>query len=360
MTNPKVIQAVSDTIKGNLYQYSEKSEEVYEIAVLVEDPNDQRFWEYIIENVKPELKGRLYFPALGINGTAYLKNFKTYVDKKFIICRDSDCEYLHNANVWYMAEYIYNTVVHSRENFQCNYLSVNEVCRDFTLTDRSRYFKSLFENISQEIAPLFYAWIHFYGRFTDILNKSAFERVLDLKNTQPEKIGDEKTLCQDIKERVIGELQKLKSEIEINNDCLFDLLLSDEIPNLEKRLSEEHSIFKEDILSFCQGHTVLDQFVEPLIEKMIEIEIKNIREYLENDRNVSPEINTKIRYVNNFIKENKGSKRDKQDITKLKEGSINQDVIKTKLNDSFKYLVDNAVENKEMKKIKDKLAKELN
>ncbi|BAY05913.1 DUF4435 domain-containing protein [Anabaena cylindrica FACHB-243] len=69
-----------------------------DISVLVEDFYDEEFWRLIIENVKPNLRNRIYFPypnKKGTRGKSILKNFKEFVNRKFIICIDSDCEYLY-------------------------------------------------------------------------------------------------------------------------------------------------------------------------------------------------------------------------------------------------------------------------
>jgi hypothetical protein len=62
-----------------------------DLSALVEDIYDERFWECIIENVKPNLKNKIDFPnptPKGTRGKDILKKFKSFVDKKFIICID--------------------------------------------------------------------------------------------------------------------------------------------------------------------------------------------------------------------------------------------------------------------------------
>ncbi len=133
-----------------------------ELSVLVEDIYDEMFWRCIIEYVRPNLRDKIDFPnpsPKGTRGTNILQKFKDFVEEDFIICIDSDCEYLYNDKAWYIAKYIYHTIVYSRENFQCNHLSLNEICKD--LTTKSYDFKSLFEKISRKISPLFYVWLHF-------------------------------------------------------------------------------------------------------------------------------------------------------------------------------------------------------
>jgi hypothetical protein len=54
------------------------------LSVLVEDIYDQRFWECLIENVKPDLKDKIDFPnptPKGTRGKNILKQYKSFVKK---------------------------------------------------------------------------------------------------------------------------------------------------------------------------------------------------------------------------------------------------------------------------------------
>jgi len=313
------------------------------LSVLVEDIYDERLWECIIENVRPNLKDKIDFPnpvPKGTRGKNILTKFKNFVNKKFIICIDSDCEYLYDSNVWYLADYIYNTIVYSKENFQCNHLSLNEICKDIT---RNTYdFKSLFKNISLKVSPLFYVWFYFKenkcNQFDDLIKNETFEKIFSFKGTQFDNIGDENILYQNIKDRVNDTLQTLKNVMD--NESWYDSIFTDDIPEIKKRLAEEYLIHEEDILSFCYGHAVLEQLVEPFMKKIVEI-LKTL----------------KIEDAKQGLSE--ASNEDIENTIKRIENIAQQD-IKTKLNDSFKYLVYGTDKNKQIQKIKEKLANELN
>jgi hypothetical protein len=313
-----------------------------DISVLVEDIYDEEFWRLIIENVKPNLRNRIYFPypnKKGTRGKSILKNFKGFVNKKFIICIDSDCEYLYDNDVWYIADYIYHTVVYSKENFQCNHFSLNEICK--ILTTKNYDFKSLLENISRIVSPIFYVWFYFkeikYNDFDYLINNEAFERALSFQDAKFNDIRDENILFQSIKDRVNDTLQNLKNVMD--NDSWYDSILIDGIPDIQNRLTEQYSIRPEDILSFCCGHGVLDKFVEPFMIKIIEIlktlKIEEVRQALSEDK----DLNNTISRIENI------ARRD----------------IKTMLNTSLIYLLlSNTVENQHIQQIRDKLARELN
>jgi hypothetical protein len=312
------------------------------LSVLVEDIYDERFWQCIIENVKPNLKDKIDFPnptPKGTRGTDILKKFKNYVTEKFIICIDSDCEYLYDNHAWYITDYIYNTIVYSKENFQCNHLSLNEICKDLTIKNYD--FESLLENISLKVALLFYVWLYFKEinckQFNDFINNETFETILNFEGTQFDNIGDENILCQSIEDRVNDTLQTLKNRMD---ESWYDSAFTNDVPEIKKRLTEQYQIHEEEILSFCYGHGVLEQFVEPFMIKLIEL-LKTLKTD-EAKQNLSEASNKDI---NNTIRR----------IEK-----IAQQDIKTKLNDSYKYLVYGADENKQIQKIKEKLANELN
>lgn len=313
-----------------------------ELSVLVEDIYDQRFWECIIENVKPDLKDKIDFPnptPKGTRGKHILKQYKSFVKENFIICLDSDCEYLYDKNVWYLADYIYNTIVYSKENFQCNPLSLNEICKD--LTTNSYDFVSLLENISLKISPLFYVWLCFkennWNQFNELINNETFENILSFEGTQFNNIGDENILYQSIEDRVNETLKLLKNEM---GESWYDTTFAHDIPEIKTRLIEQYSIHENEILLFCSGHAVLEQFIQPFMVKLIKI-LKNLK--IEEVKNTLSEASTKVT----------------DNTTKRIENLAQQD-IKTKLNDSFKYLICSIVDNKQMLEIKEKLTNELN
>lgn len=323
-----------------------------DLSALVEDIDDQRFWEVIIEYVKPDLKDKIDFPnpsPKGTRGKAILRNFKEFVKKNFIICIDSDCEYSYDDKIWYLSDYIYHTFVYSKENFQCNHLSLNETCKD--LVGKGYDFDELFKNISRIISPVFYIW-HFikenkkketikenkrkWHQLNGLIKNEAFEQILDFGGIEFDSLGDENIIFQNIKDRVNNRLEILKHEM---GESWYDSTFEDVIPEIKKRLTEVHSIHEEDILSYCYGHGVLEKFVKPFMKKLIEI-LKALKK---------DEIKKTL---------SEASDKDIENTFRRIENIAQQD-IGIKLNDSFKYLVYGTDENKQMQKIKKKINNEL-
>ncbi|MFN7282834.1 MAG: hypothetical protein ACK5UF_05705, partial [Dolichospermum sp.] len=227
--------------------------------------------------------------------------------------------------------------VYSKENFQCHHFSLSEICK--SLTTKNYNFKSFLEKISRIVSPLFYVWLYFkeikYNDFDYLINNQAFATVLNFEDSQFNSIRDDNILFPSIQDKVNDILEKLKN---VMDDGWYDSIIIDGIPNIQNRLIEQYSIRPEDILSFCYGHGVLDQFVEPFMRKLITIlknlKIQEVKQALSDDK----DIDNTISRIENI------ARRD----------------IKTMLNTSLIYLLLDAAENKQIQDIKKKLDKELN
>jgi len=335
MTDDKTYKEISERMEADAFQRG------CHLSVLCEDIYDNSFWRCIIEDAKPSLKDKLDFPnpnPKGTRGKYVLKKLKNYVNKKMIICVDSDCEYLYDNNVWYIDKYIYHTIVHSRENFQCNHLSLNEICKD--IADNKRYdFKTLFEDISEKISIIFYIWVHLkeigqYSSFDEIINNEQFCKILDFQGIEYKSLEDQTNLYQTIEDRVKEVLNNLEASM---GEGWYKSVIDHEVPLLRTKLIEQYEIHPKEILSFFYGHGVLDKFVEPLTIKITEL-LKKLR---------IEEVTQELRQA---------SENDRSNKIRSMEKDSRQDV-KTKICDSYKYLI--YIKYKYIKKIQQKLISEL-
>ena len=311
------------------------------LSVLCEDIYDNGFWRCIIEHTEPSLKDKLDFPnpsPKGTRGKDVLKKFKNYVNKKMIICVDSDCEYLYDNKVWYIGTYIYHTIVHSRENFQCNHFSLNEICKQ--IADKSYDFRTMFERVSQKISILFYIWIHLketgnYSRFDGIINNEQFSKILEFQTIQFNSLEDEINLERAIEDRVERVLKDIEASM---GEGWYQSVIEYEVPLIRDKLIKLYGIHQEETLSFFYGHGVLENLVEPLTIKITDL-LKKLRiEEVKRELSQASEndINNTIDRIEN------ASKQD----------------VKTKINDSFQYII-YAIEDKYIKAIQQKLVSEL-
>jgi hypothetical protein len=306
-----------------------------ELSVLLENKYDEIFWRSIIESVKPNLRGKIDFPSPSggeprdTRGVDILKKFQEYVCQEMIICIDSDCVYLYKNNepAWYEKKYIFNTIVHSRENFQCDPYIIDEICLDFTGNDyerEQRYsYTKLFEDLSRQIAPLFYLWLYLKGRSNqspykelveEALNNEVFGKLLPFDD---ENFNHPRQLVTKVTENVERLRKKLKDRMEDEFWYSYSLSVEEnEIPQIKAKLEKEHLIFEKNALSFFHGHT-LENFTSALL----------------------------VHHVNRT--------REAQERVPVKEEDI-----KKKMNEAVKVLIDRA-DNKWIQKIQEKLREEL-
>jgi Protein of unknown function (DUF4435) len=335
MTDDKTYKEISERMQADAFHKG------CNLSVLCEDIYDNSFWRCIIEDAKPSLKDKLDFPnpnPKGTRGKDVLKKLKNYVNKKMIICVDSDCEYLYENNVWYIDTYIYHTIVHSRENFQCNHLSLNEICKD--IADNKRYdFKTLFEDISEKISIIFYIWVHLkeigqYSSFDGIINNEQFRKILDFQGIEYNSLEDQTNLYNIIEDRVKEVLNNLEASM---GEEWYKSVIDHEVPLLRTKLIEQYEIHPKETLSFFYGHGVLENFVEPLTIKITNLlkksRIEEVRQEL-----------------------SQASKNDRSNKIRGMEKDSGQDV-KTKIADSYKYLI--YIKYKYIKEIQQKLISEL-
>ena len=235
------------------------------LSVLVEDLYDVRFWETIIISIFPKFRDKIDFPMpvrKGTRGKDVLRNFKDFVDKKFIICVDSDCQYLYDNEVWYLSEYIYHTHVYSKENFQCAANTLNEILRDLNLRNYS--FDELLSNISLAISNFFYFWVYvqkknLFHKYSNLISREQLAGILKEAIKEYEETGNEQDLTETIEQKTNEVLKPEEDEWDEN-------IINQDFSEIQKKLEEVHDIFANETLLFCNGYEVLNELIKPLLK----------------------------------------------------------------------------------------------
>jgi len=312
------------------------------LTVLIENFKDQIFWETLIEHLEPNIKNKIDFPFYshkGTRGKSEIFKFKDYVKKNFILCVDSDCEHLHKENHWINAKYIYHTFVHSVESFQSNPIGLSLIIRELTTVNYD--FNSFFSIISKKLKTLFFFWLYVnecsYQEGKEILSNEKIENILTLDNDIFKKIGDESSIIQSIEIKVTELLKNLKTQMD---ESWFDSALTEEIPQLIEKLNNVFGIKEEDVLYFIYGHAVFEKFVYQFTLRL--------SMFLKD---------SKIRQIEDEL--NSATPKDRENsVNHFKNIFDNQD-IKTKLNDNYKYPIFNPDSFKWINIINEKIKKEL-
>lgn len=159
-------------------------------AVLVEGKTDVPFWTAVLERAGAAGRFKIYrqvqFPAPDSSGKATLEtHFLPFADRELWICIDSDHDYLLENPVW-QKPFVFQTKVHSVENYQCFAPSLNAILQK-GVADESAIF---------DFDDFLAAWsIENYPAFLDELvskkaiaidEKTAFQSRLEILGLVPE------------------------------------------------------------------------------------------------------------------------------------------------------------------------------
>ena len=312
------------------------------LSVLIENYKDQIFWETLIEHLEPKLKNKIDFPFYsnkGARGKSEIFKYKEFVKENFIICVDSDCEHLFNENHWINNKFIYHTYVHSVESLQSNSNGLTLIIRDLTTLNYD--FGSFFSNLSKKLNTIFYLWLHVnefsYQIGRKILSNENIGNLLTLESNIFKKIGDENDILEKIEIKISDLLENIKTQM---TDSWFESVLTTEIPILKDKLKQQFDIDEGESIYFIYGHAVFEKFVYHFVE-MLSNHLKD----------------TKLKQIEEEL--HSASQKDKENsINHFKNIYENQD-IKTKLNDNYKFPIFNPDSFKWIKLINNKMTNEL-
>lgn len=111
--------------------------------MLVEGKTDVHFWTTVFERAGAAGRFKIYsqyqFPTADSSGKATLEaHFLPFADRELWICIDSDHDYLLETEAW-QKPFVFQTKVHSVENYQCFAPSLNAVLQKNT-DDPSAFF----------------------------------------------------------------------------------------------------------------------------------------------------------------------------------------------------------------------------
>ncbi len=140
-----------------------RKDEVFQLrlqhVVLVEGKSDKPFWEPIFEQVVPR-QFRIYadvnFPTPNTTGKAALEaHYLPHVERDFLICLDSDYDYLLGSPTL-SQPFVFQTYVHSVENFLCYAPSLSNI---LALGTRTEYAAFDFESFLARYSEAVYRWL---------------------------------------------------------------------------------------------------------------------------------------------------------------------------------------------------------
>ncbi len=274
-----------------------------DIVAYVENYDDIDFWNEIFKRYLP-LKVKVTTNIGSANGKdALLANLQNTAED-IIICMDSDLDYLlknrsKKSNIICNHNCVFHTYTYSMENYRCYAESLNELCIKISNSSPDKEFNIV--NFVYEFSKIIHEPFTYFLYFdsindTDSFKWSEFENIIKIDNDKSEKIEPD-------------EFEKLLKEILKNIENKFKRKLVNKTidPNKLKCFQEKLNKFILDPLNtylFIKGHTLFDNVIIPLIEKVVSIYCeREIRKIKKRFKNKQIQCNQEISHYANVVEQ---------------------------------------------------------
>ena len=224
-------------------------------VVLVEDKSDKPFWSYTLDKFidsKYEIFPFVNYPTFDTTGkSALIKYYSSFSDSDFIICVDSDYDYLlENPNL--QKPFIFQTYTYSFENYHCFPDGIKNVLEKAVDTegvefDFVEYFKRYSEGIYDLLCCSIYSEKMKDGilPIKDCAKKAGFIKIYDLEK----------------------DLDNLHVSLKSFIQPFLKQYSSDAFKRFKARLGEL-GLNNENAYLFFQGHALKSKFVIPLMQAL--------------------------------------------------------------------------------------------
>jgi hypothetical protein len=241
-----------------------------DLVFYTEDKADVDFWTHVFTTYLPDKKIEFYYytetnDGFKHKGKTVAFDYIPYLNKNFMICVDSDYDFIISTRDFDIEHYIFQTYTYSIENYKCYAPSLTELCKKATHhTDEIAFdITSFITRYSQTIFPLFIYSI------ADKINSFGFS-ISDFSDTI--KLSNHFTDGES--EQELASLQgRVKAKIADLN-----LLCSAETYEQAKVIVENKGITPANAYLFIKGHSLYDNIVLRLIKSIVDdIQSKKIK-----------------------------------------------------------------------------------
>lgn len=210
-------------------------------SIHLEDENDKIFWKAIFDKFFPTEKFH-YIPysksadGNDTSGCEQCLNYRPYLNKRFLICIDSDYRYLLQEADLDIDHFIFQTYTYSFENHLCVSEGLDTVCKLSCNFDNIIYnFKQFFEEFSAIIYELFIWHIALLRNNPVDFNKDEFCQLINLCHIDNDIQNQSKMLLDELRARVdtkIVELQTIHTGFDLEGEKQKYLALGVEEKNV--------------------------------------------------------------------------------------------------------------------------------
>ena len=231
-------------------------------VVLVEGATDKLFWADLLNTAihgKYEIFPSVNHPTYDTTGkSALLKHYVQFTDVDFVICLDSDYDYLLEKPILTLS-FVFQTYVYSIENYGCYAAGLPEMLKNITNTEGVVFdFVHFFETYSSIIYPYLLCSL-FSTKHREI--DSSFPILSRLE------LGKQAVFVTitDITANLTALEERLKTQYTVLlNQCT-------EKPAFEpfKNHLTDLGLTEKEAYFFVRGHDVLDKVAVPLMKNVV-------------------------------------------------------------------------------------------
>lgn len=215
-------------------------------AILVEGESDKPFWDELWKQVIPDryyIYSNVHYPAPNTAGkTALIKHYISHASRDFLICLDSDFDYLLEPPP--LPDFVFQTYVHSVESYLCYAPSLPALLIKGVQSEDALFD---FEQFFLQYSSLSYQWLS-SQLYQHTRNGTPIETSPSFKSiTEPEQ-----------------DLQKLSEQSGIAHQ--FDSLQGKpDFQRFEQGLNER-GLAADNAYLFIRGHDLMERIVLKLLK----------------------------------------------------------------------------------------------
>ncbi len=152
--------------KDNIERWlAEASHTNKKLSVLVEGLGDIPFWTNLLSHFIPNLQYHQidvpFCSSKGTMGKDEIMQYKDFLSKELILCRDSDNVYLYAPETtWLQKPFLYQTYTYTKENHLCYAQNLSKICHEITLQHFD--FEPFIKKYSQITFPVLLNWLYYF------------------------------------------------------------------------------------------------------------------------------------------------------------------------------------------------------
>ena len=253
----------------------------YQAIVHLENKEDETFWDYQLQNVKPGRYRYIYYSknnkGTDTRGCEQCLRFKPYLTDSFFICIDSDLRLLRGEEGLSAVNHIAQTYAYSWENHLCESSHLSKGMEQIMKQENFdiKVFLSSFSKIVYK--PLTYL-IHYStnGNLNKLWNISKFNACIPLQLKRSNLIDNGKAYLEEVDSRFKKALESLPEQ-PVNNTCA----LTEKNAYLHIQGHQLYKLILHIGTSLCKGTGIA--YKTDILDKQLHADGYEEIEYLQKD-----------------------------------------------------------------------------